>query len=58
MRKKLVWLFVYAMREAENVYLERPDFDVKRHLYSIIEELKFTKAERKMFETECNALGI
>jgi len=58
MRKKLVWLFVYAMRETENVYLERPPLYVKRHLYNIIEELKFTKAERKMFENECNALGI
>lgn len=58
MRKKLVMTLVYALREAENVYYERPDFHIKDTIYDIIKACELTDAERQGFEIECNALGI
>lgn len=58
MRKKLVMALVYAMREAENIYLERPEFVIKGKIYDIVANVKLTKAENILFYNECNALGI
>ena len=58
MRKKLIMSLVYACREAENVYLERPDFVIKGKIYNIVANAKLTKAENILFYNECNALGI
>ena len=58
MRRKLVKSLVYAMREAENVYLERPDFAMKDKIYDIVATIKLTKAENILFYNDCNALGI
>ena len=58
MRKKLVMTLVYLLREAENVYLERPDFQIKDRLYDVKNACKLTKKEITLFENECNALGI
>jgi hypothetical protein len=58
MRRKLVMTLVNAMREAENTYLERPDFLNKDCIIDIKEAVKLTKSETKLFENECSALGI
>lgn len=58
MRKKLVMTLVYAVREAENVYLERPDFNIKDTIYEVINACKLTKTERNLLEKEVNALGV
>lgn len=58
MRKKLVMTLVYASREAENVYLERPDFHIKGVIWDIKNACKLTKQEDRLFVDECNALGI
>ena len=58
MRKKLVMALVYAMREAENIYLEKQDSVMKSCIYDIVSNIKLTNAENILFYNECNALGI
>jgi hypothetical protein len=58
MRTRLIMTCVYALREAENIYLEKLDATMKQQIYKIINELKFTDKERSLLEYELYNLGV
>jgi len=57
-RTQLVMALVYALREAENIYLETTESTMKECIYNIVEAINFTEKERQLFEFESQSIGI